>query len=51
MEEVAFFEATQAEPWASPATIRNAIVDNSTTGQIDGLGLGSPNRLLYSLCF
>jgi subtilisin family serine protease len=41
----------QANPSASPATIRNAIVNNTTTGRLTGIGTGSPNRLLYSLFF
>ncbi|HEX8071971.1 MAG TPA: S8 family peptidase [Pyrinomonadaceae bacterium] len=39
----------QAHPGSSPATIRNAIVNGSTTGRLTGIGTGSPNRLLYSL--
>jgi subtilisin family serine protease len=34
---------------ASPATVRDAIVNTSTTGVLTGIGTGSPNRLLYSL--
>ena len=41
----------QAVPSASPATIRNALVNNSTTNVITGAGTGSPNRLLYTLFF
>ena len=41
----------QANPSASPATVRNAIVNNSTTGHVTNAGTGSPNRLLYSLFF
>jgi subtilisin family serine protease len=41
----------QANPSASAATVRNAIVNNSTTGVLSGIGTGSPNRLLYSLFF
>jgi subtilisin family serine protease len=41
----------QANPSASAATIRNAIVNNATSGVISGAGTGSPNRLLYSLFF
>jgi subtilisin family serine protease len=41
----------QANPSASSTTIRNAIVNNATTGVISGAGTGSPNRLLYSLFF
>ena len=36
---------------ASPATVRNAIVNNSTTGKVTGAGSGSPNRLLYTRNF
>jgi aqualysin 1 len=41
----------QASPSASPSTVRNAIVNNSTTGRLTSIGSGSPNRLLYSLFF
>ena len=41
----------QAVPSASPATIRNALVNNATTNVITGAGTGSPNRLLYTLFF
>jgi subtilisin family serine protease len=41
----------QAVPSASPATIRNALVNNSTTNRITSVGTGSPNRLLYTLFF
>ena len=41
----------QANPSASASTVRNAIVNNSTTGRLTGIGSGSPNRLLYSLFF
>ncbi|HEU4433249.1 MAG TPA: S8 family peptidase [Pyrinomonadaceae bacterium] len=41
----------QANPSASASTVRNAIVNNSTTGVLSGVGTGSPNRLLYSLFF
>jgi subtilisin family serine protease len=41
----------QANPSASATTIRNAIVNNSTTNVITNAGTGSPNRLLYSLFF
>ena len=34
---------------ASPATVRDAIVNTATTGVLTGIGTGSPNRLLYSL--
>jgi subtilisin family serine protease len=41
----------QANPGASPATIRSAIVNNATTNVVTNPGTGSPNRLLYSLFF
>ena len=41
----------QANPSASPTTIRNAIVNNATTGVVTNAGTGLPNRLLYSLFF
>jgi subtilisin family serine protease len=41
----------QANPSASAATIRNAIVNNATTNVVTNPGSGSPNRLLYSLFF
>jgi hypothetical protein len=34
---------------ASPATVRNALVNNATLNVISNVGSGSPNRLLYSL--
>lgn len=41
----------QANPSASATTIRNAIVNNATTGVVSNAGSGSPNRLLYSRFF
>ena len=41
----------QANPGASPTTIRNAIVNNATANVVTNPGTGSPNRLLYSLFF
>src|SRR5688500_12591191 len=41
----------QANPSASSTTIRNALVNNATTGVITNVGTGSPNRLLYTLFF
>ncbi|HEV2761749.1 MAG TPA: S8 family peptidase [Pyrinomonadaceae bacterium] len=41
----------QASPSASPSTVRNAIVNGSTTNRLTNVGTGSPNRLLYSLFF
>jgi subtilisin family serine protease len=34
---------------ASPATVRNALVNNATANVISNVGSGSPNRLLFSL--
>ncbi len=34
---------------ASPAAVRDALVNNSTTGKVTSAGSGSPNRLLYTL--
>jgi subtilisin family serine protease len=41
----------QANPSASAATIRNALVNNATTNVVTNAGTGSPNRLLYTLFF
>jgi len=41
----------QANPSASSTTVRNALVNNATTGVVTNAGTGSPNRLLYSLFF
>jgi subtilisin family serine protease len=41
----------QAFPGSSPATIRNALVNNATLNHISGVGAGSPNRLLYTRFF
>ena len=41
----------QANPSASSTTIRNALVNNATTGVLTNVGTGSPNRLLYTLFF
>ena len=38
----------QSDPTASPLTVRNAIVNNATTGVVKNPGSGSPNRLLFS---
>jgi subtilisin family serine protease len=35
-------------PSASPATVRNALVNGATTNVVSGAGTGSPNRLLYT---
>jgi subtilisin family serine protease len=39
----------QANPSASPAAVRDAIVNSATNGVVTSAGSGSPNRLLYSL--
>ncbi len=39
----------QANTTASPATVRNAIVNAASTNKLSGIGSGSPNRLLFSL--
>ncbi|MFL6331794.1 MAG: S8 family peptidase [Pyrinomonadaceae bacterium] len=41
----------QGHTTASPATVRNALVNNATTNVLTGVGTGSPNRLLYTLFF
>jgi serine protease len=41
----------QANPGASNATVRNALVNNATTNVLTGIGTGSPNRLLYTFFF
>jgi len=41
----------QFSPGASSTTVRNAIVNGSTTNVVTSAGTGSPNRLLYSLFF
>jgi subtilisin family serine protease len=38
----------QGSPSASPATVTNALVNNSTTGKVTSAGSGSPNRLLFT---
>ncbi len=39
----------QSNPSASPATVRNALVNNATSGKVTSAGTGSPNLLLYTL--
>lgn len=39
----------QGNTAASPSTVRNEIVNTSSTSKLTGIGTGSPNRLLYSL--
>lgn len=39
----------QSNPSATPAAVRNALVNNSTASVVSSPGTGSPNRLLYSL--
>jgi subtilisin family serine protease len=41
----------QGHTTATASTVRNAIVNGSTTGRLTSIGTGSPNRLLYSLFF
>jgi subtilisin family serine protease len=41
----------QVNTGASNATVRNALVNGSTTNRLTGIGTGSPNRLLYTLFF
>ncbi|MFD0726501.1 S8 family serine peptidase [Lysobacter brunescens] len=36
-------------PNATPTQVRNAIVNNATSGKVTDAGSGSPNKLLYSL--
>ncbi|MEK6371816.1 MAG: S8 family peptidase [Acidobacteriota bacterium] len=38
----------QSNPSASPATVRNALVNNSSLNKISSAGTGSPNRLLFT---
>lgn len=38
----------QGSPSASPATVRDAIVNNATTGKVINPGSKSPNRLLFT---
>ena len=38
----------QGSPGAAPATVRDAIADNATSGVVRNPGSGSPNRLLHS---
>jgi hypothetical protein len=39
----------QGNTTASPTTVRDAIVNTSSTSKLTSIGTGSPNRLLYSL--
>ncbi len=41
----------QAYPGASPLTVRNALVNNSTLGVVGNEGRNSPDKLLYTLFF
>lgn len=41
----------QGAPSATPATVTNAIISNSTASKVTSAGTGSPNRLLYTLAF
>lgn len=38
----------QGSPSASPATVRNALVANATSGKVTSAGRGSPNLLLFT---
>jgi subtilisin family serine protease len=38
----------QSNPGASPATVRNALVANATSGVITNVGTGTPNLLLFT---
>ena len=37
----------QSSPGASPATVRNTIVNNATTNALSGIPTGTSNRLLF----
>ena len=39
----------QTNPGASPATVTQALISNSTLNHVTNAGTGSPNRLLYSI--
>ena len=39
----------QTNPGASPATVTQALISNSTLNHVTNAGSGSPNRLLYSI--
>jgi subtilisin family serine protease len=39
----------QVHPAASPVTANNAIINLATTGVLSGIGVGSPNRLLFTV--
>jgi len=41
----------EGAPTASPATVTNAIISNTTASKVTSAGTGSPNRLLYTLNF
>ena len=38
-----------SNPSATPTQVRNALVDNATSGKVTNAGSGSPNKLLYSI--
>ena len=40
-----------ANPYATPAQVRDAIVNNATVNKVINPGAGSPNRLVYSAFF
>jgi subtilisin family serine protease len=39
----------QADPTATPSAVSSWITSNATAGVVGNAGLGSPNRLLYSV--
>ena len=39
----------QKYPTVAPATVRDALVNNATSGKVTSAGTGSPNKLLYTL--
>jgi subtilisin family serine protease len=39
----------EAHPGSAPLQVRNALVDNASSGKLKAVGAGSPNLLLYSL--
>ncbi|WP_291161718.1 S8 family serine peptidase [Gemmatimonas sp. UBA7669] len=41
----------EGAPGATPATVANALISNSTANKVTSAGSGSPNRLLYTLAF
>jgi subtilisin family serine protease len=41
----------EGAPGATPATVANALISNTTANKVTSAGTGSPNRLLYTLNF